>query len=73
MAQANRIQSRLRRHWPPFGGPVTSTVLLVGLLVVLLGAGLRTGVWAGVLGILGFLMVCIAVASKASITLYKTL
>lgn len=73
MVQVNLIQSRLERHWPPFGGPVTSSLLLVGLLVVLLGAILQTGVWAGILGILGFLIICIAVVSKVLIVLYKAL
>ena len=73
MAHANPIQTRLQRHWPPLGGPVTSFILLVGLLVVLLGAVLQTGVWAGILGILGFLMISIAVVSNALITLYKAL
>ena len=73
MAMANPLQSQLQRYWPPLGGPVTSVILIIGLVTVITGAALQTGVWAGILGILGFLMVFIAVVSRTLIVLYKLL
>lgn len=71
MAQANSRQMALRRVRSTLGGPITSTVLIVGALLVLVGALLQTGVWAGMLGIIGGLLIAVAVVSRVAIWLYR--
>jgi hypothetical protein len=73
MAMADRTRNTIRHHWPFFGGPVTSSVLLAGFAITLVAAALGTGVWAGILGIVGILLVVLAVASRALIVLYQWL
>ena len=71
MAQASSRRSTLRRVRSTLGGPITSTVLVVGAALILLGAVLQTGVWAGMLGIIGGLLVLVSVTSRLLIWLYR--
>lgn len=71
MAQASSRRSTLRRVRSTLGGPITSTVLVVGAALILLGAVLQTGVWAGMLGIFGGLLILVSVASRLLIWLYR--
>lgn len=73
MAQASSQQGLLRKVRSTVGvaGPITSTVLLVGLLFILVGAALQTGVWAGMFGIMGGLLLLVAVVSRALIWAYR--
>lgn len=73
MAQANTVTRSIRRHWPILGGAVSSTLLVIGLLIVAMGAALQTGVWAGILGIVGLLLVLVALVSRGLILLYRKL
>ncbi|MFC7138753.1 hypothetical protein ACFQMA_02740 [Halosimplex aquaticum] len=73
MAQANTVTRSIRRHWPILGGAVSSTLLVVGLVIVAVGAALNTGVWAGILGIVGILLVLVALVSRGLILLYRKL
>lgn len=73
MAQADGVRNPLAQYWPVLGGPVTSAVLIAGLAIVVIAAALNTGVWAGILGIIGILLVLIAVVSRAAIVLYERL
>lgn len=71
MAQATTRQNRLRSVRSKLGGPVTSSVIIVGTLLILLGAILQTGVWAGMLGIIGGLLVTVAVVLRALLWAYR--
>lgn len=71
MAQATTRQNGLRSVRSKLGGPVTSSVIIVGALLILLGAVLQTGVWAGMLGIIGGLLVTIAVVSRVLLWAYR--
>lgn len=73
MAQASSRQGLRRKVRSTVGvaGPITSTVLLVGLLFILVGAALQTGVWAGMFGIMGGLLLLVAVVSRALIWAYR--
>lgn len=52
-------------------GTVTSLVLTLGIVLILLGALLQTGVWAGMFGIVGALFVTIAVVGRLLIWLSR--
>lgn len=73
MAQANSDQRPLRRvrSVVDVGGPITVTVVAVGLTLILLGAALGTGVWAGMFGIIGALLVSVAVVARIVILLRR--
>ena len=71
MAQASSQRNTLRRVRSTVGGPITSTVLVVGAALILLGAVLQTGVWAGMLGIIGGLLVLVSVTARLLIWLYR--
>ena len=71
MAQVDQRQNPVQRLRPLLGGPVTSTVLVAGVLLVLLGAVLQTGVWAGMFGIIGGLLVLLSVTSRLLIWIYQ--
>lgn len=71
MAQATTRQNRLRSVRSKLGGPVTSSVIIVGALLILLGAILQTGVWAGMLGIIGGLLVTVAVVLRVLLWAYR--
>jgi hypothetical protein len=45
-------------------GNVTSLILFLGVALILLGALLQTGVWAGMFGIVGALFVTVAVVGR---------
>ena len=71
MAQANSRQSAFRKVRSYLGGPITATVLVVGAVLILVGALLQTGVWAGMLGIIGGLLILVAVTARVLIRLYR--
>lgn len=71
MAQSERRQSLVRTFRTKLGGPVTSTVVIIGVVMILLGAALQTGVWAGMLGILGGLMVFVSVLFRILLWMYR--
>lgn len=52
-------------------GTVTSLVLTLGLTLILLGAVLQTGVWAGLFGIIGAMFVIVAVTARLLIWLSR--
>jgi hypothetical protein len=54
-------------------GPVTSLVLTLGIILILLGVVLQTGVWAGMFGIVGAMFVTIAVIGRLLIGLSRQL
>jgi len=70
MAQAQTRQNVLWTVRSKFGG-ITSAVVLFGALLILLGAALQTGVWAGMFGIIGGLLVFVAVAFRVLIWVYR--
>ncbi|MDS0300594.1 hypothetical protein NDI76_17735 [Halogeometricum sp. S1BR25-6] len=70
MAQARTRQNGLRSVRSKLGGPVTSSVIVVGALLILAGAMLQTGVWAGMLGIIGGLLITVAVVSRGLLWAY---
>ena len=49
------------------------TMVVTGLLLILAGAALQTGVWAGMFGILGALFVLTAVTARLLIWVYRRL
>lgn len=73
MAQASSQQGSLRRIRSKIsiGGPITTAVVVIGLLLILSGAALQTGVWAGMFGILGALLVSVAVVTRLVIWLRR--
>lgn len=75
MAQASSQQSSLRRIRSKIniGGPITTAVLVTGLLLILLGAALQTGVWAGMFGIFGALLISVAAVARLLIWLRRQL
>lgn len=54
-------------------GPVTSLILALGLILIVLGVILQTGVWAGMFGIVGALFVTVAVTGRLMIWLSRQL
>ena len=70
MAQARKRQDSLLSIRSKLG-PITSTVVVFGVLLILLGAGLQTGVWAGMLGIIGGLLIFVAVGFRVLLWLYR--
>ena len=73
MAQVDRSRSPLESIRPLLGGPITSTILIAGVLFIALGAVLQTGVWAGMFGIIGGLLVLLSVTSRMGIWIYQRL
>ena len=75
MAQASFQQNQVRRLRSTVStvGPITSAVLFVGLSLILTGAALQTGVWAGMFGIIGALFIIVAVVSRVLIWVYRRL
>lgn len=73
MAQASSQQGSLRRIRSKIsiGGPITTAVVVIGLLLILFGAALQTGVWAGMLGIFGALLIAVAVVARLLIWLRR--
>jgi hypothetical protein len=55
------------------GGPITSLALILGLFLILLGALLQTGVWAGMFGIIGALLTVLATTARFLIWLSRRL
>jgi hypothetical protein len=55
------------------GGPITSLALALGLFLILFGALLQTGVWAGMFGIVGALLVVLATTARLLIWLSRQL
>ncbi|POG54390.1 hypothetical protein [Haloferax marisrubri] len=70
MAQAQTRQNVLWTVRSKLGG-ITSAVVLLGALLILLGAALQTGVWAGMFGIIGGLLVFVAVAFRVVLWAYR--
>lgn len=54
-------------------GPVTSVVVAAGALLILLGAALQTGVWAGMFGIIGGLLIFVAITFRVLLWAYRQL
>ena len=52
-------------------GPISSAVLAAGALLILLGAALQTGVWAGMLGIVGGLLIFVTVLVRTLLWVYR--
>lgn len=71
MAQGTWRQNSLKTLQSKLGGPVTSTVLIVGALLVVLGAVLQSGVWAGMLGIIGGLLIFVSVTFRILLVVYR--
>ncbi|WP_148415510.1 hypothetical protein [Haloferax sp. KTX1] len=70
MAQAQLQQNVLWTVRSKLGG-ITTGVILIGALLILTGAALQTGVWAGMFGIIGGLLVFVAVAFRVLLWVYR--
>lgn len=71
MSQVDKRQNLLRVLRPVLGGPVTSTLSVVGILLILLGAALQTGVWAGMFGIIGALLLVVSITARVVLWIYQ--
>ena len=71
MAQGNRNDSTWFSLKSTLGGPITVIVISLGVLLILLGVFLQTGVWAGLFGILGAMFIITATVARLLIELSR--